>query len=244
MLRQTCRLVQGRVPLLVGISDTSIAESIEFGRKAAELGAAAVVTTPPYYFRMGQEDLLRHAEMLVEALDLPLFLYNIPNLTKLHYRPETVRAAANIEGVAGFKDSSGDLIYLQRVLRLTSEMPSFSVLTGPEELLPQAISLGAHGGITGGANLYPDLYVALFTAASSDSIEQVSKLQKIVMEISEKIYRIGDPSTSYLRGLKCALELREMCSGLPAPPLAPFTDAERGQLSQYLQELNLDSARL
>src|SRR4029079_1476014 len=103
---------------------------------------SGLVAAPPYYFRMAQSDLLRHAESLATELPLPVFLYNIPGLTKLAYDPATVAEAANIPGIAGLKDSSGDLIYLQRVLRLTAFRPNFSVLVGPEEVLGQAMMLG------------------------------------------------------------------------------------------------------
>jgi 4-hydroxy-tetrahydrodipicolinate synthase len=82
------------------------------------------------------------------------------------------------------------------------------------------------------------LYVQLYEAAHARRLDEVHDLQTRVMDLSERIYTVGDPATSYFRGLKCALELDGICSGLPAPPLAPFNDAERSQIAAHLQELS------
>jgi dihydrodipicolinate synthase/N-acetylneuraminate lyase len=231
MVRETCRLVARRVPVLAGVTDTSVVEAVRFGRAAMDAGCDAVVTAQPYYFRVAQRDLLRHTDLLAREIGAPLFLYNMPGLTKLTYEPETVAAASEIDGVVGFKDSSGDLIYFQRVLRALAGKRDFTVLIGPEELLPQAMHLGAHGGIAGGANLRPRLYVDLYRAAAEGGWEHVSELQQQVLEISERVYHVGDPETSYIRGLKGALELEGICSGLPAPPLLPLDERERALIS-------------
>jgi 4-hydroxy-tetrahydrodipicolinate synthase len=232
MVRETCRIVAGRLPVLAGVTDTSVFEAVDFGRAAMEAGAAAVVTATPYYFRLAQSDLLRHIRILARDIGAPLFLYNMPGLTKLSYEPETVAAAADIPGVIGFKDSSADLIYFQRVLRLVGHKSEFTVLVGPEELLPQAVQLGAHGGISGGANLNPKLYVDLYNAAVEHRWEDARALQRQVIELSERVYRVGNSETSYIRGQKGALELAGICSGLPAPPLLPLDERERSAIAK------------
>lgn len=241
LVREVCRLANGRVPVLAGITDTSIVEAIELGNRAMQAGASALVTAPPYYFRLSQADLLRHAETLAGETGAPLFLYNMPGLTKLTYEAETVAAAAQIENIVGFKDSSGDLIYLKRVMRLL-DREDFTVLIGPEELLGQALLMGVHGGIAGGANLQPDLYVALYEAACARDLDELTRLERRVMEVSENVYRIGDPATSYFRGLKCALGIQGICSELPAPPLGPFRDGEKEQLRQWLNQFEAQRA--
>jgi 4-hydroxy-tetrahydrodipicolinate synthase len=239
MVRETCRIAAGRVPVLAGVTDTAVEETIRLGEQSLHAGASGLVLAPPYYFRMQQSDLLRHVETVANELSAPLFLYNLPGLTKLEFAPETVARAAEIPGVAGIKDSSGDLIYLQRILRVIGNKPDFSVMIGPEELLAQAILLGAHGGVCGGANLCPELYVALYLAATQNRIGDVRSLERKVIDLSENLYRVGDPSTSYFRGIKCALEVAGICSGLPAPPLSRFTDAETAQIGGWLSNSDL-----
>jgi 4-hydroxy-tetrahydrodipicolinate synthase len=236
MVRETCRIVAGAVPVLAGITDTSIVESIAFGRAAVDAGASAVVTAQPYYLRVSQEDLVEHARALAEGVNAPLFLYNMPSLTKLQYDPETVAAAAEIPGVAGFKDSSADLIYFQRVLQAVRGKTDFSVLMGPEELLAQAVFCGAHGGVTGGANLRPDLYVQLYEAARAGRMREAIAMQDRVVQLADRLYRVGDPATSYIRGLKCALGLEGICSDLPAAPLRRLDAAERQMIADAVRE--------
>jgi dihydrodipicolinate synthase/N-acetylneuraminate lyase len=244
VIERACELTAERVPVLVGITDTAVAEAVRLGNAAAEAGASAVVTAPPYYFRLSQADLLRHTEMLTRQVSLPLFLYNMPQLTKLQYEPETVLEAASIPGVVGLKDSSGDLLYLHRVLRLVSARPDFTVLIGPEELLAQAVLLGAHGGVCGGANAWPELYVQLCREALRGDVEGLRRSQKRVVEISERIYRLGDEPTSYTRGLKCALGVLGICSDLPAPPLAPISAQESAAVRAHLDVIDAVAAQV
>jgi 4-hydroxy-tetrahydrodipicolinate synthase len=108
LIERTCQLVRGRLPVLVGITDTSFIESIELARFAATSGAQAVVAATPYYLPPSQPELLEYLEHLVRALPLPLFLYNMPTLRKSASRPRPSSARSIFEGVIGPGDSSGD----------------------------------------------------------------------------------------------------------------------------------------
>ncbi|MHC4370339.1 MAG: dihydrodipicolinate synthase family protein, partial [Planctomycetota bacterium] len=141
LIDRVCRQVSGRVPVLVGITDTSFVESVNIARKAEDAGARAVVLAPPYYFPAGQMELLEYLKHLTAELPLPVFLYNMPSHTKLVFEPETIRAAADFPGVAGIKDSSGNMMYFRRLQALLRDRPDFSVLMGPEELLAEAVLL-------------------------------------------------------------------------------------------------------
>ena len=183
LIERVCAQVDRRVPVLVGITDTSFVESVNIAHKAKEAGAMAVVLAPPYYFSAGQLELLEYLEHLVSELPLPLFLYNI-NI-KLIFKPETVLAAANIEGIIGLKDSSANMIYFHQLQMLFKDKPDFTLLIGPEELLGEAVLSGGHGGVCGGANLVPLLYVQLYNAAAAKDLTAVAALHKMVMKIRE-----------------------------------------------------------
>src|SRR5262252_8536238 len=131
-VERVCRQVKGRVPVLVGITDTSFVESVSVARHAADAGADAVVVAPPYYMPEGQPELLEWIEHLVPELPLPLFLYNMPPLTKVAFEFETVRRAAEDSRILGLKDSSGDLSYFNHVAALLKQRPDWSLLIGPE----------------------------------------------------------------------------------------------------------------
>lgn len=238
----TCRQVHGRVPVLVGITDCSWEESVALSRHAADSGARAVVVAPPPYFSTSQAELLDYFEQLAGASPLPVVLYNMPTHTKVFIEPATVQAAARVDGIAGLKDSSGSMLHFHRVRQLLHEREDFSLLVGPEELLAESVLLGGHGGVNGGANLAPDLYVALYDAARAGDLAAVRTLHARVMEISSGLYSVGRTGASMLQGLKCALALRGICGDALAAPYTAFGAAEREIVAQRLDRLELAQA--
>src|SRR5215475_1066608 len=103
-IERTCRQVNKRVSILVNITDTSFVESINLARHAADSGAQALVVAPPYYLPAGQPELQEYLAHLVAELPLPLFLYNMPSLTKVPYELETLRRAMDEPRIIGLKD--------------------------------------------------------------------------------------------------------------------------------------------
>lgn len=239
MVKQTCRIVNGRLPVLVCISDTSIVESINLARLAAGCGAEAVVSAPPYYFAPGQPELAEFYEDLTEKLPLPLFLYNMPTHTKISFAPATIRRIAENPGVIGFKDSSANTVYFQSVMYAMKERKDFSVLVGPEEITGECVLMGANGGINGGANMFPELYVSLYRAALKKDLPELHRLQQKVMQISATVYTVGKHGSSYLKGLKCALSLLGVCNDFMAAPFHRFEKPERDRVRAALENLEL-----
>ena len=239
LIDRTCQLVNGRVPVLVGITDTCFTESVNTANKARDAGAQAVVLAPPYYFPAGQAELLEYLEHLTSELPLPLFLYNMPSYTKADFEPQTVRAAADINGIVGLKDSSGNMVYFHQLQSLLKDHPDFALMVGREELLAETILLGGHGGVTGGANFHPKLYVDLYDAARARDLSTVEALHEKVMRISSAIYRVGQYESSYLKGLKCTLSCLGICNDFLAEPFHRFRNTERDVIRRHLQELGI-----
>jgi len=239
LIERVCSQVKERVPVLVGITDTSFVESVNIARKAGDTGAQAVVLAPPYYFPAGQAELLEYLKHLVPELPLPLFLYNMPSYTKAVFEFDTLQAAAQIDGIVGLKDSSGNMVYFHRVLSLLREYKDFTILMGHEELLAEAVVLGGHGGVCGGANLVPQLYVQLYEAARSRDLDATGSLHRKVMQISATIYRVGRYESSYLKGLKCALSCIGICNDFMAEPFHRFRRAERKVIRRHIEELGI-----
>jgi 4-hydroxy-tetrahydrodipicolinate synthase len=131
------------------------------------------------------------------------------------------------------------MIYFHQVQMLLKDKPDFSLLVGPEELLGEAVLLGGHGGVCGGAHLAPSLYVQLYNAAVSKDMTAVTALHEKVMKISTKIYGVGRYKSSYLKGLKCALSCMGLCNDFLAEPFHRFHQKERDLICKHLQELNL-----
>jgi 4-hydroxy-tetrahydrodipicolinate synthase len=232
LVRAACAICPPHVPVLVGLCDPSAGNSERLAAEAAECGAAALVLTPPFYFPLSQEELLGYLDRLVPRLPLPVFLYNIPSLTDIEFEPETVkRAAANLP-IAGLKDSSGDMAYFSAVRRAVPH--PFRLFCGPEEQLLEATLAGGDGGVCGGANLFPRLYVDLYQAATQGATEQARSLQAVVHRVSAAIYSGTGEATAYLRGLKCAMSVMGLCKEVFAEPLAPLPPAARADISAFL----------
>jgi len=237
LVRRVCRLVSGRVPVLAGITDTVFEESVKLARAAAEAGAQALVTAPPYYFPAGQPELLEYLGHLLPRLPLPLFLYNIPRLTKVAFEPSTVAGAAAMPGVAGIKDSSEDMPYFVRLRDALRDRPDFALLVGSEVLLGESILGGAHGGVLGGANLFPRLYVDLYEAAAAKDLARTRALTEKVMKVAAAIYGAGRHGSSWLKGLKCALSLKGICGDYMLEPFHRFREEERRKIREGLDSL-------
>lgn len=239
LIERTCQLVNGRVPILVGITDTAFAGSVEVARWSADAGADALVAAPPYYLPAGQAELLEYLQHLVPELPLPLLLYNMPALTKVAFDPETVRCAMDEPRIIGMKDSSGNMTYFHRIAALLPHRPDWALLMGPEELLPDAIFAGGHGGVNGGANLFPKLYVQLCAAARAGDMAHVRTLHAHVMSVGEQLYRVGRHPSALIKSLKCALSLLGVCDDFMAEPFQRFREPERQHVRQILDGFHL-----
>lgn len=244
LVERVCRQVEARVPVLVGITDTAFVESVNVARHAAGAGASAVVVAPPYYLPEAQPELREYLDHLVPELPLPLYLYNMPALTKVSFELETVRHAMDIPQIIGLKDSSGNLDYFKRVAGLLPHRPDWSLLIGPEELLLESVSAGGLGGVSGGANLFPKLYVKLFEAARSGDLARARELQSQVLVISSLLYRIGRHSSSIIKGIKCALACLGVCDDFMAEPFHRFRAGERALVERHLKEIETSMSKL
>jgi 4-hydroxy-tetrahydrodipicolinate synthase len=238
LIEHVTKQVAGRVPVLVGITDTSYNESLKMAEFSANCGVAGVVLAPPYYYPTAQPELLEYIEHIAPRLPLPLFLYNMPGFTKVNIEPQTVAQAAKIENVTGLKDSSCDMLYFHTVKMLLADQPDFTTLMGPEELLAEAVFLGAHGGISGGANIFPKLYVKLYQSAVNGDIEKTRKLHKLVMKISSTIYSTGKYNSRIIKGIKCSLSIMGICNDYLAEPFHRFRNEERKEIEKHLQKID------
>lgn len=238
VIDRACKIVRGRVPVLVGITDTSMVEAVSLARHAATAGAQALVTAAPYYFPEGQPELIDFVEGLVPQLPLPLYVYNMPQMTKVTFEPETIRRLTQLEGLIGLKDSSGDLNYYQQLVEVAKARPDWRVFVGPEHLLVETLRLGGHGGVNGGAQIDPHLLVGLYDATVRGDQATVERLQARLVKLGE-VYRVGRHASAVIKGVKCSLNLLEICAGEMAEPFRAFHEPERRKVAQVLTELGL-----
>lgn len=234
LIKKTCDQVNGRIPVLVGITDTSFAGSLEITDYSKGVGADAVVVAPPYYFPVSEEEMINYFETLVPSLSLPFLIYNMPSHTKVHMAVELVKKAKEL-GALGIKDSSGDMLYLYSLMDEFKDSPEFSIIAGTEIFLPETIMYGGHGAVAGGANLFPKLFVDLYNASLANDLETITKLHEKVMLIYHTIYQVGKYTSRFVKGTKCGLSVMGVCNDHMAPPLHKFSPAERKQIEEYME---------
>lgn len=238
VIAATCRRVRGRVPVLVGITDASPAHSLALARAAADAGAQAVVLSVPYYFPPDQAELEGLARRVARESPLPVFLYNIPQFTKVAFEAPTVRRLADEPRIVGIKDSSGDMDYFRALTAIARERPDWTVLMGSDELLAAGIAAGGHGGVNGGALIWPRLLVDLWAAAQAGDTGRVARLQPHLESLG-RIYRVSTHPAAVFKALKCALALLGVCGDRMAAPLLPLSAPEREQVRSILTECGL-----
>lgn len=233
----TCRAAANRVPVIVGITDSCLREALDLAEFSAAAGASAVVSAGPTYFPVAQPELEHYIRHLADASPLPLFLYNMPSHTHVRFAVPTVAAVAGHPNIAGLKDSSGEIMYLSALRHTLAQHPDFTLLVGPEEMMGESVLLGVHGGVNGGSNLFPSLYVQLYQAASNGDVATLRGLHARVTDISQRLYCAGTYGSSYMQGLKCAASLLGLCRNVLAPPYAPFDAAQTDTIHRHLVAL-------
>ena len=237
MITQCVRLTAGRVPIVVGVTDTAVAESVALARYAADAGADAVVVTAPYFLPPSQDELADYVRAVVQSQPLPVFLYNIPVLTKTAFEIDTVLQLAEVDRVIGMKDSSGEPQYLQELARRLKR-EDWSLLVGVERLMPRGVLDGLHGGVPGGANIDPRFFAELYEAAAARDEARVERLQPRLAQI-DRIFRLGPGIPSIIRGMKTALSCMGICSPRMADPFRSHTAEEVERMRGLLRELGI-----
>ena len=237
LIDRVASLVAGRVPILVGITDTSFVESVRLAEHAANAGAKALVLSTPYYFPAGQTELTGYVENLVPELPLPLVLYNMPSLTKVWFEIETLVKLSSIPQIIGLKDSSGDMDYFQNSIGLKKLRPDWSIMIGPEAKLPEAMRLGGDGGVAGGANVFPRLFVNCYEACVAGNQVRIDELQTAINAL-QQIYEVGKYASKYIKATKCSLSVLGICDDFMAEPFHRFRAPERERVRAILESLS------
>lgn len=238
IVREAVRIVDHRVPVLVGIIDTETERVLEHGRRALALGADALVATAPFYALGGPADVEEHFRILHQELDAPLFAYDIPVCvhTKL---PWKMLARLGEEGIlAGVKDSSGDDISFRYLVQENEKNGHpLTLLTGHEIVVDGALLSGADGSVPGLANVEPEGYVRMWKAAQEGNWAEVKREQDRLNEISH-IFDVTSGVQGYGAGVgafKCALNLMGIFDSDQMPrPVKPLDGQNREAVKQVL----------
>ena len=245
LVKETCRLVKGRVPVLVGITETDLEDALAFAKACGGYGAAGVVAAPPYYFKLTQAECVAWFTELADRSALPVVVYDMPAHTDTVIEPATIAELAAHENIVAMKDSSS-VIALFNKFRVVLEpfREKFSLFMGPDEAMGEAVMLGADGGVCTGANLWPAAFKKMYLAARAGDLETVRKIQRFTTLSSYLIYGLGQGQIGFLKGVKAALSEMGLVRNVLSAPFKPFAGAERAKVRKALAVLRREYARL
>ena len=237
--RIVCDEVGGRVPVLVGASDSGTKQVVGHVRAAQAAGADVAVVLPPYYLSCTEQELVRHYRVILDRTEMPILLYNYPPGTGVHITLDILKMLDGHERVVGMKDSSGDFAFFQQVLYEYRDHPRFRVVQGHEGYAGVSFLLGAHAGHLGLANVVPELFVSQYEAARAGQTDDVLRLQHKINGLVRMWDVGGATEASYFNSMKAALSLFGVCGMGISPPYEPFGETEIAQVREILEKHGL-----
>lgn len=232
MIDASCRAFS--IPVLVGIGDSCLDETLALAATAATAGAAAVVLHAPPYYDISSREMCAYLDLMLPRLPLPVYLYNMPWLTGYSFDRETVRCGLLHSGVVGIKDSSGQMDCLKMLIEECSTRPEVRIFAGNEFLFLEGLKAGAHGVVGGGGNLYPALFRELMDAFVAGDMETASARQDQITCLGERIFPLAGNPCSGFSTIKAGLAALGLCEPYMAPPLQTCPPEVRETLAMIL----------
>ena len=224
MIARTVEICNGRVPVLAGISADGLEDYLTVADFAARHGASGVVAAPPCYFPIEPRELLEFFRILTLEQPLPVYIYNMPAMTKINMQPDLLLQIAALPGVVGYKDSAGDLKNFITVANELKNREDFSLFMGPDTLLGDALANGACGGVNSGANLAPQFYVGMYEACKNNDTAAAEKYQQWIVDL-QKVYQFRENiCCGVAAGLKYSLSKLDFMEKFMTRPARPIDD--------------------
>jgi len=224
---------RGRVPVIAGTAAASTREAILLSQDAQEMGAAAVILTPPFYFHLPALSLVEHFRLIVKEIDIPLIVYNNPLYTGNNLSPQNIASLSDDWRIIGCKQSNTDMGQLVELLRQAPA--SFSVNTGIDSQFYPALCAGARGIFSTAASVIPKQMVDIYRLTVDGQHEAARALHMKVQVLN----RFLEYDPGYVAPCKEAMEMLGIKVGLPRKPMPGLTDAERSGVRAALNELGL-----
>jgi 4-hydroxy-tetrahydrodipicolinate synthase len=232
--RRGAQAAAGRVPVMAHIGEVSTSATIALGRAVQDFGFTALSVVTPYFLACSQEELYRHYAAVADALELPIYLYNIPARTGNTIAVDTARRLAEHPNIVGVKDSAGSQESLDGYLVLARERDGFDVLTGPDSLIHHGYLNGAAGCISGLANLLPRTVNAIWTAHATGDEAAAARHQEKASELRKTLYALGYPPALVKRALWHVMP--EVGPSRAPVLIAPEKDAEIKRIAEAFVE--------
>ena len=232
IIRVSVEQCAGRVPVMAGCGANSTAEAIALARFAKEVGADCQLQVVPYYNKPTQEGQYLHFKAIAEAVDLPLVLYNVPGRTVADMAHDTVMRLAQVPGIIGIKEATGNI---ERAQWLIKEAPKgFSVYSGDDPTAVALMLCGGHGNVSVTANLAPRLMHELCVAALAGNVQRAMEIQMQLLPLHKTLFIEANPIP-----VKWAVARMGRCKEALRLPLTPLTAPSRESLERVMKSAGL-----
>jgi 4-hydroxy-tetrahydrodipicolinate synthase len=235
VIRTVVKVVNGKVPVIVGTGSNSTKHAIETTKRAKACGADVALLVTPYYVKPTNEGIYRHFKAVAEEGGLPILVYNIASRTARNIDVPTLERIAELPGVIGVKEGSGDINQMMEVIqRLGRVKPHFTVLSGDDALTCALLALGGDGVISVASNLVPQKMVEMVKAGLAGDIEQARIKHYDLLPLFRALFIETNPIP-----VKEALVKMGLPAGPCRLPLCEMEPAHREALYKVLASMNL-----
>ena len=229
LIKVAVEAAAGRIPVIAGTGGNSTAEAIELTRHAKHVGADATLQVVPYYNKPTQEGLYQHFRKIAETVDLPVILYNVPSRTVADMSTETTVRLAQVPGIVGLKDATGDLARGAQLLKYLP--PGFVLYSGNDDSALALMLLGGHGVISVTANVAPRQMSEMCAAALAGDLKRARRLNAELLPVHFKLFVEPNPVPA-----KWALAKAGRIDGGIRLPLVPLSKQNEAIVQGALQE--------
>lgn len=225
VIELTVKAVDGRVPVIAGTGANNTLEAIELTESARDSGADAVLSVVPYYNKPSQEGLYQHFKTVVEAVDIPMVLYNVPGRTVTNMLPTTVARLAELKNVIGIKEASGSLNQVADVIRSCPD--DFIVLSGDDFTCMPTTLVGGSGVISVTSNIEPRAMADMMEAALSGDLARAKEIHYRLFGLMGTMFCYPSPAPAKkaleLMGKIASSEVRLPMTAMDEPSIAKLT---------------------
>ncbi|MCD1635383.1 dihydrodipicolinate synthase family protein [Martelella mediterranea] len=216
--------VAGRARVIVNAGMPATFETMKLAREFDRIGVDGIAVITPFFIACTQDGLERHFTTVADAMETPIYLYDIPARTQNHIEPETARRLAAHGNIAGIKDSGGAQDTLEAYMAVGRDVDGFEVYSGPDQLVHWALTNGAKGCISGLGNVMPDVLARIVSCVNAGDEAGAAKAQETYAAFRTDLYKLGYPPAL----VKRALYLRDPSVGLSRQPaLLPDPEQDR-----------------
>jgi 4-hydroxy-tetrahydrodipicolinate synthase len=225
--------INNRVPLMVGTGSNSTAKTIKDTIAAEKMGADIALIVTPYYNKPTQEGIFQHFKAVVEATNIPILVYNIEGRTGRNIETDTLKRIAELEGIIGVKEASGNMSQIQSVItEIGDQKDSFNVMSGDDSLTLPLLSLGGHGVVSVISNLYPKEMSTMVRAALNGNFQEARSIHNKLLPMMKGAFVETNPSP-----IKGAMKFAGMDTGEVRLPLVKLTNENVGLIESIVEAI-------